>query len=155
MAVVITLTVGSSEPATLSADTPEGTVQRYLQAITDRDYEAAHALLALSVATACPLDDFRQGVRWYEDREFTARLGGSRVVGGETEVTVRISERSTPPPFGTGESLHAQRYRLLETDAGWRLAAVGFPARFCAHERLPVREAPPPTTELAPAEPEA
>ena len=150
-AIATTLTVGRAEPAELPADTPEGTVQRYLLAIVDRDYDAAHALLAADLQEGCSAAELRLGARQYEDFEFTARLAGTRVVGEETEVTVRVSERSDPPPFGPGESTQTQHYRLSETPEGWRLEAVDFPMPFC----IPKRPTPPmvPALQPVPAEP--
>jgi hypothetical protein len=45
VAVAVVLAIGEPEVTAYLADTPEGTVQRYLQAVYDKDDEAARALL--------------------------------------------------------------------------------------------------------------
>ena len=66
--VAIALTRG---PVELDPNTAEGTVQEYLVALDDRDYERAIELLHPQWAENCDADDLRNHGR----QDFTARLG--------------------------------------------------------------------------------
>lgn len=44
--VVLVLTLGQGSSATLPGDTPQGTIQRYLLAVQNKDYAEAYNFLA-------------------------------------------------------------------------------------------------------------
>ena len=143
VAIIVTLTVGRSEPDALPTDSPEGTVQRYLQAIADRDYDTAYGLVNTAPDAPCTIGEFRDAARWFEGRQFSARLLSTRSLGDETEVGVRISESSDPPPFGRGETGQDVYYRLAKVDGAWRLTSFGYPVSGCSRPRvLPAERVP-------------
>lgn len=137
-AVVVALTVDRGVDA-LDPNTPEGVVQRYLQAITAGDYDGAYALLSEEAQADCALDGFidaldRRGV--YRETSFSARLTDVRVRGDSATVRVRIEERYMRrglayAPLYEPRSGYEEPYRLDRTDAGWRLAEPGYPAWSC------------------------
>ena len=89
------------------------------------------------------MSEFRNVARWFEGRQFSARLTGTRTFAGETEVSLRISESFDPPPFGRGETGRDVYYRLTEVDGAWLLSAFGYPAESCAGPRVLPPERPP------------
>ncbi len=90
--VAIALTRG---PVELDPDTAQGTVQEYLVAMNDADYERALELLHPQWADGCEPDDLRNVGR----RDFTARLGHMSSSGIREEFGVVGEE------FPTGEDL--------------------------------------------------
>lgn len=137
--VVIALARG---PVVLDPDTPEGTVQEYLQAIRDERWEDAIAVIHADWLGSCEPSDL-QG---WTDTEFTATLGTSSGLGGVTTerfvdigsdqplptlpedaetVDVTISHSSGP---GLGSSWDEQTTFKLIQDAGfWWLAEDPWP----------------------------
>ena len=153
VAIVVALVVGRGDPEALPSDSPEGTVQRYLQAIADRDYDSAYALVDPAVREQCSANDFRHAAHWFEGRQFSARLTGIRTFADETEVSLRISESFEPPPLGRGEVGQDVHYRLAEVDGVWLLTSFGYPVRFCAGPRgLPQERPTAPRATPTPAE---
>ncbi len=142
-AVIVALTVDRGVDA-LDPGTPEGVVQRYLQAITESDHDAAYALLGEEAQADCALDSFidaldRRDV--YRETSFSARLTDVRVRGDSATVWVWIEERYAPrrglayAPLYEPRSGYEEPYRLDWTDAGWRLAELGYPAWSCPSPR--------------------
>src|SRR5690606_11770919 len=72
LAVVVAAT--TSGEADLDPATPEGAVQAYLRAVSDRDAEAARALFTTELQDRCPASDVREALR-YGPRDFRAHLG--------------------------------------------------------------------------------
>ena len=130
--VVVSLVVaaaGGRERA-YPADTPEGTVQRYLQAVADRDATAAVAYLGQELRSRCDESYLRDRLRDPYPRDFRATLLGTRAVSDGTEVRVRISDRSGAPPFESGFEQEAF-YLLQQQDGGWRITGEGWPVYTC------------------------
>ena len=137
-AVIIALTVDRGVEA-LDPGTPEGVVQRYLQAIAEGEYETAYALLGEEAQADCALDSFvdeldRRGA--YRDITFSARLADMRLRGDTATVRVRIEERYERrglayAPLYEPRSAYEEPYRLDRTGAGWRLAEPGYPVWSC------------------------
>jgi hypothetical protein len=75
--VVIALVRG---PVTLDPDTPEGTVQEYLQAIKDQRWEDAVAVIHADWLGSCDATNLEQ----WADTSFSAKLGTGTGFGGVT-----------------------------------------------------------------------
>ncbi len=104
------------EPVQLDPTTPEGTVQQYLQAISDRDYVAAFELLDPESFEDCDPADIGQS-RF--DESFTASLPQAQdpPAAGRAfvEVTMRFGDGG---PFGgTWES--RELFVLISDDDFW------------------------------------
>ena len=148
ISLVVALATGSDEAPLLPADTPEGTVQRYIQALQAADYAAAHALLDEDARERCPIDDLRARQRFETQDDVRVRLGATRTAGDDVEVTVHVTRFSASPPFGVSEFTSDYRYLLTETDAGWRVVNAPWP--FGCPFRPEIREVPVPTPTPTP-----
>jgi hypothetical protein len=125
IAVAAVLVLGKGGPATFPADSPEGTIQRYLAAWDDRDMAAAHAFFSAQVRESMDLEAFeRAREQWAQytpsERARRALFGSSRVAGSEAFVTVTIEEFSAD---GLGGSTYRydQELRLVREDGAWRI----------------------------------
>lgn len=112
------------EPVQLDPATPEGTVQEYLQAISDEDYEAAFELLDPDSFEGCdPLDIQRAG--WPDT--FTATLPGEQSdhTGERTfvDVTLRFGSGGV---LGTGWESR-ETFVLVASDGLWWIAEDPWP----------------------------
>jgi hypothetical protein len=112
----------------LPSDSPEGTLQRYLMAIEDRDYEEAYSYLSESARATCPYADF---VRATADRE----LHGADMTLEDTErfderalVTARVTVFEPNVPFGPEEYSYDRTFELKLDGDRWGLT---WPERFC------------------------
>jgi hypothetical protein len=91
--VVAAAVVNATRPvAQFSRDTPEGTVQAFLLALNDENYEAAHALLSEELREECsPADLVR------DRTEATRIVVGDVIEAGETvivDLDVTVTEAS-------------------------------------------------------------
>ena len=157
ISLVVALTTGSDEAPLLPADTPEGTVQRYIRALQDADYATAHALLDEDARERCPIEDYRQRRRFERRDDVRIRLGATRPAGEDVEVTVHVTRFSASPPFGVSESTSESRYLLTETADGWRIidAPGPFGCPFGIERVVPIAPPPPaptPTPSSTPSE---
>ncbi|MDE2765773.1 MAG: hypothetical protein OXI25_05000 [Chloroflexota bacterium] len=148
-AVIVALTVNRGVDA-LDPDTPEGVVQRYLQAIAGGEYEDAYGFLSDEAQADCAADGFIESLDrrgYYREIRFSARLTDVRMRGDSATVRVRIEERYERgglayAPLYEPRSGYVEPYRLDRTDAGWRLAEPGYPVWSCPSppEPKPIRE---------------
>ena len=127
ISLVVALASGSEEAPLLPADTPEGTVQRYIRALQDADYATAHALLSEDAREHCPIEDYRRQQRFETQDDVRVRLGATRPAGDDVAVTVHVTRFSASPPFGVSESTSETRYLLTETADGWRIIDAPWP----------------------------
>jgi hypothetical protein len=108
-----------SEPATLDPTTPEGTAQRYVQAVLDNDNRTVYDLL---------LDeDCRVGPRYYGNESVRARLIDSSVDGDTAVVDIELSYSSGSPMFGGYNWQEHAQIDLELTAEGWRVLARSWP----------------------------
>lgn len=129
LAVVVTTV---REPARYPADSPEGVVQRYLEAVVDDDLEAAMQLYTDEVRDRCEDRGPGRVPPRFEDRSFDADLVGTREVDDDTvDVSVRIREFSGEPPFSGGGYDHEEIYRVQRVDGTWRIEDAGWPYYGC------------------------
>jgi len=126
--VVVTLVVlVLRRPAVYAEDTPEGVVQRYVQAVLDQDPEAALSWLALDVRSRCDnaMTYDMLGGGFGETR---ATLVDTTVEGDEATVRVRLS---APGGVLEGGYDHVEMFRLRRGSEGWRIDPAPWPIRFC------------------------
>ena len=112
------------EPVALDPNTPEGTVQNYLQAISDEDYEGAINLVHPDSDQGCSPADLAIA----SPETFTATLGDTRTQGGSSLVIVTIREGSREPePFESSFGGYEEFFEL-ENDTGvWLIIGSPWP----------------------------
>ena len=120
---------GSGDP--LPEDSPEGAVQRYLQAVERGDYAAAHALLGGELRGECGVEELRDQSRWQRDSEERVILVGTEELGEQTVVTVSVSQVRSDGLFTVGESSYQRDYYLERQDGAWRFASLPWPLGHC------------------------
>ncbi|MCH7483051.1 MAG: hypothetical protein IIC31_09530 [Chloroflexi bacterium] len=152
LSLVVAIATGSDEPPLLAEDTPEGTVQRYIQALQDADYAAAHALLTEDERESCLLEDYGRQ-RFEASDDVRVRLGETRPVGDNVEVTLHVTRFSASPPFGVSEYTQDYRYLLKETAGVWRIAEASWPFACNLRARPPSPTATPTPTPAPPPTP--
>ena len=119
------------EEATYPPNTPEGTAQRYLQAISDEDTNTALALLAEENTTACMEDELRDRLRYSSLDRYRVRLGDVEEIDAETvTVTVRATWIREPGlfEFPDDRNTHEYEFKLRRsTDGFWLIAESEWP----------------------------
>jgi hypothetical protein len=120
VAVVIVLAFGSPDIEVFPADTPEGSVQRYLAAVNEGDEEAAKALLTRRALSQ--MDETTYPGRFYCPPQEGRRVRIARVDRGEQRATVFLSIQHTT---GSGLSLDRSSWeysvRLALEDDLWKI----------------------------------
>jgi hypothetical protein len=112
-----------SEPATLDPSTPEGTAQRYVQAILDGDTVTAESLLLE--------EDCDVGPRHYADETVRARLVDSTTTGDTAVVNIELTFSGGDPLFGGYGYTESAQIELKSTDDGWKVDPDSWPYYPC------------------------
>jgi hypothetical protein len=115
------------EPVLLDPQTPEGTVQSYVQAVLDGEWNDARTHLADDLEAECTAIDFR---RSWVPGSLTATLDEVRVDGDEAEVVIRLRTAAEPDPFG-GRYENTEIFDLIREDTTWRLTGQPWPVYDC------------------------
>ncbi len=110
------------KPLELDPDTPEGTVQAYLQAIADKDYDDAYSYLSTDIQRDCSPTDIANNV--YYDT-FNAVLGDINEFGDS--VTVEASIQFGATPLDPGIDGYYERFSLMEEDGEWVITLDPWP----------------------------
>jgi hypothetical protein len=114
------------DPVELDPETPEGTVQEYLQAISDGDYETAFELLHPDEFEGCVPSDIGRDLG---NEPFTASLESDVEPMEElTIVNVRI-RFGTDGPFGSGWETF-ESFELVSEDGFWWITGEPWPHFF-------------------------
>jgi hypothetical protein len=123
--LALTLIALFREPVVLDSDTPEGTVQSFLQAIAANDFAAARRQLSSDLREECSEADIA-GAGPYEP--FTATLGQVDEFGDETlvYVSLRLGDDSSID----GYSFDPGPYRLQRESGEWGITEVTWPYFF-------------------------
>jgi hypothetical protein len=123
VALVLVLAVKETTPQ-FAGDSPEASVQQYLQAVTDRDFDTA--LTYLATDSKCKIEDF--------DRAYiqeSVRIGLAETTETQTRATVKVTvESSNGDPFG-GNFTENQAFRLVSSEAGWKITGIPWPTYEC------------------------
>jgi hypothetical protein len=116
---VLTIVALARDPVTLDPDTPEGTVQAYLQALADNDFESALALTDSVIRQSCTALDIENN--FYYD-SFTATLGGVKDFGSTMVVEVAINQSESG--FDSG---YFEQIEVIEEDGKWAVHGDPWP----------------------------
>jgi hypothetical protein len=149
--VVVALILGSMAVAlinprgnveTLSKDTPEGTVQRFILAIQDSDYTLAYNYLTNEMKEICTIAKMETNTRWSVNDLNDNRielLDTEKLSNGRVKVKVRVSQTNVSPPFGVDEYSHQEWFILIYENGYWRFTEPPWPLDWCsrtAREKL-------------------
>ena len=112
------------DPVKLDPSTPEGTVQAYVQAIADKDYETAFKLLHPDESEGCRPADLAHFGR---NDPFTVTLGDTDISNGTAFVEVTISQGQSPGPFDPGRGGYEELFVLERSDGQWLITDEPWP----------------------------
>ncbi len=117
--VALVLVVTLRDPVSYPPDSPEATVQAFLQSVADNDPDTS--LLAV--------DCSRRDLEVYGDLQLRAVITDTSVDDDRTRVDVAITEGSGGM-FGDGYS-HDETYWLVEAPDGWLIDDFNWPYNTC------------------------
>lgn len=112
------------EPVELDPNTPEGTVQNYLQAVSDRDYEGAFNLIDPVYTEGCSPSDLAAAA---PKEPFTATLGESETTGQFAFVTVTIRQGSNRGGLESAISSFNEFFDLDNGSGQWKIIGSPWP----------------------------
>jgi len=124
LVLVLVFVALSREPVQLDASSPEGVVQRYLQAISDRDHEAAFDYLDPDSYEGCDPSDLARNA---PDEPFSASMQEGEEYSSErafVEVTIRFGNGGGP--FGDGWSQY-ESFQLVAGADSWLITDEAWP----------------------------
>jgi hypothetical protein len=130
VATAIVLMVGAAPVREYPADSPEGTIQRYLRALDERDPAGAYALLSSAAQgrlSEAQFADQQYAYGPYGDGSGRlVRIDRTEVTGDRATVTLTI-EQYWGGGFGSNRTVVHRTIRLIRETGGWRLdeALVG------------------------------
>jgi len=131
LSLAVILLNRSPEVASLPENTPEGTVQRYLQALKEGDYSTAFGFLSPELQQRCDYLAFRQTGSWNSlDGASIALENTESLKDGRSAVKIRVTESRDDFPFGNTYS-HTQEFLLSPRGEGWQFDAPAWPQSWC------------------------
>ncbi len=124
LVVVLVIVALARDPVKLDASTPAGSVQIYLQAIADREYEKALEMIHPDSREGClPADLAFTG----PTDPFSATLGDTDISDGSAFVEVTISHDASPGPFDPGRGGFDQLFTLEGFHGQWLITGEPWP----------------------------
>ena len=128
VALIVAAIFNTSATTSYGADTPEGVVQRYLDASLDGAPEEADQYLTQSLRDDCIDDEFMR----FGPKQDGARVAllASDIDGATARVTVRVTEGSFEL-FGSSEWTHEELYVLEQSNGGWLINHQTWPRYGC------------------------
>lgn len=118
--------LGADSVTDLDPDSPEGVVQRYVNALIEGDEQAALALKAVS-------DDGCFGEP--DPKDFRLTLSDVEVNGSRATVEVGIARSGGDPPFDQYSYVRDEQFELIQVGSDWRVAETPFDFRICEGTR--------------------
>lgn len=140
------IAVGTSRSgeANFPADSPEGTVQRFVRAIEAEDAFAIRDALSPEAQKRCEISNIRNALRYPDERDLRVALRDSRITGERAEVKVRVSESTGSSLFDSGSYDHDEIFDLVHVGGAWLIEQPTWPV-YCPPLPIP----PPPSTPAA------
>ena len=143
VALAATLVSGGGKSASYSESTPEGVTQRYLAALTDKNFSVAYAYLSPALQTQCARDEWLRQSQYSSDqlKNAQALLGEVRNTATDeatVEVSIRQFQEQSPLPFPPSEFTNNQYFTLKkQAEGNWRFSVVPWPVYGCAGQEKP------------------
>jgi hypothetical protein len=136
--IVLGLTLsGEQTVSLLPEDTPEGTVQRYILAIQDKDYEKAYSYLSPTALVEeeeednsyyASYENWSRPYSWRgESSGWKATQGESSITGDEATVEVTIEVFRPEVPFADPVCSRHYTFQLRKEDTSWRITSPLYP----------------------------
>ena len=121
IAVVLVLVTGGKNVTLLAADTPQGTVQRYLIALEDGDYQRGYTYLAPNMPGTMSYDDWlsQNTNRPAGQTGWRATLGKTVQNGNYATVEVMIETSYPGGMMSSSQSNLPVTFDLTETGNSW------------------------------------
>ena len=123
LVVVLVVVALVREPAEFDAGTPEGVVQRYLQAINDKEYDSAFEYLDPDFYENCDPADL---ARHTGAEPFGATLGESTQTNDDAFVEVSMQFGAGEGPFGSGWTTY-ESFHLIGSNGSWLITGEVWP----------------------------
>jgi hypothetical protein len=125
IAVVLVLFTQGKNVALLPADTPQGTVQRYLIALEDDDYQQAYTYLSPNMPQMTPYSDWltQNQNRPTVQTGWGATLGKTVQNGGYATVEVMIETSYPGGMMSSSQSNLPVTFDLTETGSTWLITS--------------------------------
>lgn len=130
VATAIVLIAGATPVREYPADSPEGTIQRYIRALDERDLDGAYTLLSSAARNSFSKAQFSEQQYVYgpygDGSGRLVRIDRTEVTGDRATVTLTI-EQFWGGGFGSDRTVIHRTIRLVREAGGWRLdeALVG------------------------------
>ncbi len=130
--VVLVLTLGQGSSVSLPQNSPQGAIQRYLQAVQDKDYAKAYSLLTPPTTPTpdggkpVPPQDFQYYVMSAQNaanNTWKANLGKVTETGNTATVDVSVEVFRPSGPFGNQVSTNNVTFFLKQAGNSWLITA--------------------------------
>lgn len=122
VAGVIVALVTSRDEATLSASSPEGTVQRYLRALEEKDYRGAYAYLSASAQRNCTIERFIKAASYRDLTDAEMILEDTQLLEDSAIVTARVTVFDASNVFDASEHSYTETFDLTRDGGEWRMS---------------------------------
>ena len=145
--IIVALARGESE---FDPGSPELTVQRYVKALVESDFETAESLWSPELREDCSFEDFLLNTKGSLGRLSGARitLDDVQTVGETTIVSVRMIRTTGGGIFGPSERVNSYDYTVRKFDGDWLITDHTWPADRCIRSHAAPEPPTPPTTSL-------
>lgn len=122
--IILVLTLGRGNPTSLPENTPQGVVQRYLQAVQDKNYQTAYNYLT-PADPKNPNGPFQSFDNWVMSTQnsnnsaWKANLGKVNINGDNATVEVMIDIFSPGGPLANPVRTNTMTFILNKTASSW------------------------------------
>jgi len=131
VAVVLVLTLGQTTVPLLPDNTPQGTVQRYLQAVQEKDLVNAYNYLVIPENTSIdgrpipeqPFDFWVRSAENAADSTWKATLGKTTVTGEKASVEVLVEVFRSRGPFENPVRSNITTFFLQKQNGEWLITS--------------------------------
>ena len=126
VAGLVVALVTSRDMDMLPADSPEGTVQRYLLALEDASYDEAYGYLSASTRAVCSRTQFLRYASYREVRDVSMTLEDTRRFDSSAVVVARVTVFDIEPTLQPQEYSYEQTFDLRLEAGQWRLVSPDY-----------------------------
>lgn len=113
------------EPTLAAANTPEGVVQRFYQAVYRDDYATAYSYVSADARQRMTLEEFQQQTGLRQDNS-RIQLSKTTISGESATVTVTESHFYPGGPFDSGEWSSDSKVLLRREGQDWKITSGPF-----------------------------